>query len=142
MKNNFSLKFKIFDVFILVFALVSIVCSIIVTNVAFASSLNRKMMVEIYYENHCLKEQTIQLDKVDSEIQIVLKKEEYPHLLGDMTIAIHKDKGVCIQEVSCPNHYCEKQGWINKVGYPIVCIPNGVYVIITSSSVDQDTILG
>ena len=51
-----------------------------------------------------------------------------------MLISINKEKGVCIKEAICPNHTCVKQGWVKSVGYPVVCVPNGVYVIISSSS--------
>ncbi len=142
MKNNFSIKFKVFDIFILVFALLSIVGSMIVTNVIYAQDLNRKTTIQINYQGRFLKEKEINFDNVEGELQIILKKEDYPDLLGDVIILVNKDKGICIHEVTCPNHYCEKQGWIKNVGYPIVCIPNGIYVVIDSSSIDQDTILG
>ena len=66
----------------------------------------------------------------------------YESLHGDFTVVINKDKGICVKDVTCPNHYCEKMGWINSVGYPLVCIPNGVYVIITSLDVNQGIVLG
>ena len=62
-----------------------------------------------------------------------------PAVAGD--ISIDKEKGVCISEVNCPNHLCEKMGWVNEVGVPVVCLPNNVYVIIASSSIDQDITL-
>ena len=68
-----------------------------------------------------------------------MTKEEFNDLRGDMIISIDKDKGVCISEVVCPNHLCENMGWVNKKGIPVVCLPNNVYVIISSSSsIDQD----
>ena len=42
--------------------------------------------------------------------------------------------------VICPNHTCVKQGWVNRVGYPVTCLPNGVYVMITSPNPDLDLI--
>lgn len=142
MKNNFSLKFKIFDVFILCFALVCIIASIVGTNIAFAKSNNLSKKVQIYYQNELIEEKQIELDSLKEDIEIVLLKSQYESLLGDMTISISKEKGICISEVVCPNHTCEKQGWIKNVGYPIVCIPNGVYIIITSVSVDDEIIIG
>ena len=73
---------------------------------------------------------------------IVLKKQDYDKLLGDVTILINKDKGICISEVTCPNETCLKMGWVRSVGYPVTCLPNGVHVMITSPDVDQDIILG
>lgn len=142
MKNNFSIKFKVFDIIILVFALLSVVGSMIVTNVIYAQDLNRKTTIQINYQGRFLKEKEINFDNIESELQIILKKEDYPDLLGNVIILVNKNKGICIHEVTCPNHSCEKQGWIKNIGYPIVCIPNGIYVVIDSSSIDQDTILG
>ena len=56
-----------------------------------------------------------------------------------MVILIDNEKGVCISEVVCPNHLCVNMGWIKEQGIPVVCLPNNVYVMITStSSVDND----
>lgn len=139
MKNNFSLKFKIFDIFVLVFVTVCIVATIITTNIVFAKDKNNASSVQIYYQNNMVEE--ILLDDINEHLDFVLTKEKYNGLRGDMTISIDKEKGVCISEVNCPNHLCEKMGWVNEVGVPVVCLPNNVYVIIASSSIDQDITL-
>lgn len=138
MKTNFSLKFKFFDIFILAFVVVAIVASIITTNVIFGRVFSNENNVEIYYHNQLIKE--IKLDEITEETKVVLKQEDYDKLLGDLTILIDPEKGICISEVTCPNHTCIKQGWVNKVGYPVTCLPNGVYVMITSPSPDVDLI--
>lgn len=138
MKTNFSLKFKIFDIFILAFVVVAIVASIIATNVIFGRVFSNENNVEIYYHNQLIKE--IKLDEITEETKVVLKQEDYDKLLGDLTVLIDPEKGICISEVTCPNHTCIKQGWVNKVGYPVTCLPNGVYVMITSPSPDVDLI--
>ena len=89
-----------------------------------------------------LENYQVNLDKLEHQKTIILEKEVYEGLHGDMTILIDKDKGICISDVTCPNNTCKNQGWVKSVGYPVVCIPNGVYVIITSSSVNQDIVLG
>lgn len=139
MKNNFSLKFKIFDIFVLVFVTVCIVATIITTNIVFAKDKDNANSVQIYYQNNMVEE--ILLDDINEHLDFVLTKEKYNGLRGDMTVSIDKEKGVCISEVNCPNHLCEKMGWVNEVGVPVVCLPNNVYVIITSSSIDQDITL-
>lgn len=139
MKNNFSLKFKIFDIFVLVFLTVCIVATIITTNIVFAKDKDNANSVQIYYQNNMVEE--ILLDDINEHLDFVLTKEKYNGLRGDMTVSIDKEKGVCISEVNCPNHLCEKMGWVNEVGVPVVCLPNNVYVIITSSSIDQDITL-
>ena len=139
MKNNFSLKFKIFDIFVLVFVTVCIVATIITTNIVFAKDKDNANSVQIYYQNNMVEE--ILLDDINEHLDFVLTKEKYNGLRGDMTVSIDKEKGVCISEVNCPNHLCEKMGWVNEVGVPVVCLPNNVYVIIASSSIDQDITL-
>ena len=138
MKTNFSLKFKFFDIFILAFVVVAIVASIIATNVIFGRVFSNENNVEIYYRNQLIKE--IKLDEITEETKVVLKQEDYDKLLGDLTVLIDPEKGICISEVTCPNHTCIKQGWVNKVGYPVTCLPNGVYVMITSPSPNVDLI--
>lgn len=142
MKSNFSLKFKLFDIFIIGFLLVSIVVSIITTNVVFSRDLKESYVVQIYYQGEILTDKQVKIADVENETIIILEKEEYDKLLGDVTIVINKEKGICISDVTCPNETCMKMGWVRSVGYPVTCLPNGVYVIITSKKVDQDIILG
>ena len=142
MKSNFSLKFKIFDIFIVAFVVVAIVASIITTNVVFSRDLKDSYVVQIYYQGELLEDKQIKVKDVDDEMVIVLKKQDYDKLLGDVTILINKDKGICISEVTCPNETCLKMGWVRSVGYPVTCLPNGVHVMITSPDIDQDIILG
>lgn len=141
MKSNFSLKFKLFDIFIVAFLLVAIVISIVTTNVVFSRDLKDNYVVQIYYQGELLENKQTIIKDVDEEKVIVLTKDEYNKLLGDVTIVINKDKGICIKDVTCPNETCVKMGWVRSVGYPVTCLPNGVYVIITSKDVDQDIIL-
>lgn len=35
-----------------------------------------------------------------------------------------------MEEASCPDHYCMKQGKISKNGEQIICLPNGIVVEI------------
>ena len=142
MKSNFSLKFKLFDIFIVAFLLVAIVISIVTTNVVFSRDLKDNYVVQIYYQGELLENKQVKIKDVDEEKVIILTKDEYNKLLGDVTIVINKDKGICIKDVTCPNETCVKMGWVRSVGYPVTCLPNGVYVIITSKDVDQDIILG
>lgn len=140
MKNNFPIKFKVFDIIILIFAIISIVATIITTNIVFGKDNNKEIddrVVCIYHKNDLVKE--IKICDINGILDYKLTKEEFNDLRGDMIISIDKDKGVCISEVVCPNHLCENMGWVNKKGIPVVCLPNNVYVIISSSSsIDQD----
>jgi len=141
MKNNFSLKFNLTDIIITAVAVLLIVASIITTNLMFRQD-NTNKVVNIYYQNELLTDYQIDLNNLKEDKVIVLSQDKYDKLLGDLVITISKEKGVSITEATCPNHICVKQGFVNRVGYPVVCVPNGVYVIITSKKVDEDILLG
>ena len=143
MKANFSLKFKFFDIFIIAFVLIGIVISIITTNVVFSREMKDNYIVQIYYQGELLEDLQVKVSDInEEEVVIVLSKDEYEQLLGDVTIVINKEKGICISDVTCPNETCLKMGWVRSVGYPVTCLPNGVHVIISAPKVDQDHILG
>ena len=142
MKSNFSLKFKIFDIFIVAFVVVAIVASIITTNVSFVRKTNKTYVVRIYYQGELLEDKQVKFDDVEDEMIVILKKQDYDKLLGDVTILINKDKGICISDVTCPNNNCKKMGWVNFTNYAVTCLPNNVRVIIYEPAVDQDNILG
>ena len=67
MRNNFSLKFKLFDIFVLAFAVILIVASIITTNVVFASPKNASKTVQIYYQGELLENLEVSLNDLNEE---------------------------------------------------------------------------
>lgn len=141
MHKNFSLKFRIFDIFVIAISLILSIILIIVI-VSINNPFSKKRYVEIYHQNTRLEQYRIELDKVDEQIEIVLKKTDYPRLLGDFTIYINSKKGIKVDHVTCPNHTCEKQGWVNVTNLQILCIPNDVRVVITSNSEDGGEVIG
>ena len=72
MKSNFSLKFKLFDIFVIAFLLISIVTSIVTTNVVFSRDLKDDYVVKIYYQGEVLEDRQIKLKDVDEELIVVL----------------------------------------------------------------------
>lgn len=143
MKSNFSLKYRTFDTVILLFAIIFIIASIVFTNLYFANSKkSQNRVVQIYYQGQLLEDKQIDFENLSGSCEVTLSKLEYDKLLGDMVILIDKEKGICVKDVTCPNKICKNQGYVKSIGYPIVCLPNGVYIIINAKKVDQDTILG
>ncbi len=141
MNKNISLKFRIFDILIIAISiLVSVVLIIVIllTN----NPYSNKRYVEIYHNNTCLEQYRIDLDTLDKPLEIVLKKDDYPRLLGDFTIYIDPKKGIKVDNVTCPNHTCVKQGWVNVTNLPVLCLPNDVRVVITTSSSNGDDVIG
>ena len=80
--------------------------------------------------------------KNDEVKEIILLKDDYPLLNADMTILVSKEEGIKVEEEESPQKICSKQGWVNRVDTPVVCLPNSVYVIIMDiNEVDFDITL-
>lgn len=61
---------------------------------------------------------------INEEKEITIKTK-----YGTNVISIH-DHGAEMVHANCPDHLCEKVGFIGQVGNRIVCLPNRVYVEI------------
>lgn len=142
MNKNFSLKHSIKDIILvsisLVIAIVFIVV-ILLSNKAFSSN-NRYL--NVYHQNTRLNININLNDLTENQI-IVLKKEDHPRLINDFKIEVSNKKGVRVKEVTCYDNTCINQGWINVVNLPIVCIPNDVKIVLTSTSgITGDDVIG
>ena len=98
----------------------------------------------MYLNGEILKDKSVSLSKLNEEMTIVISKQEYPDssLIDDIVVEINPEKGVRIKEVDCPNNVCINQGWVNKVGYSIACLPNGFIILIRSTGIDEPIVLG
>ena len=134
MNNNFSIKFRKWDIIIVVITVIISSCLLGGILLSKKGSSSQRF-VEIAYKNIILENLTTDLNELQDTKIIILKKDDYPSLLGDFEIELNKNKGVRAKEVTCPNHTCTKQGWINIPHLPIVCIPNDIRIeIVTTSS--------
>lgn len=76
-------------------------------------------MIEVYYHN-----KVIDVVSVD-----VNKTYTYEGDYGSFSLEV-KDGQYHATNVECPNHDCEKVGWVKKgSSTQIVCLPNEIYVI-------------
>ncbi len=88
--------------------------------------------------------------KTGNQVEISVDKEVYGiyDLFKDQKIPVKIDgkvtntvvidhQKVYMQEASCPDHLCEKQGVITGSGKQIVCLPNRVVVQILSEDETQ-----
>ena len=66
---------------------------------------------------------------LNNNSKVVLKKKDYPLLLGDMTIEVKDGKIAVIKETS-PHNYCSLEGFTNESKRPIICQPNKVVILI------------
>lgn len=67
---------------------------------------------------------------------------EIPDGNEKIVVEINFEKGVRILSSTCPNKDCVKTGWVKRTGVPIVCLPNGIEVVIESSTPDCDIVAG
>ena len=145
MSKSFILKFNIFDVVVGIVSVVIAGILLLVNNFAFSNKvLLDDKVAFIYYNSNKLDEHTIYFkDLKDDEVkEIILLKEDYPLLNADMTILVSKSEGIKVEEEESPQKICSKQGWVNRVDVPVVCLPNSVYVIIMDvNEVDFDITL-
>ncbi len=128
-----KLKWNKIDIFILSFALIFIILLVVMSNII-TSKVNgayKHVVITIRGEEKYKY-------NLDEDRTIVLKKEDYDSLLGDMVIEI-KDGKVRVNKEESPKNYCSKQGWVSNVATPIVCLPNAVVItIIGQSETDLD----
>ena len=123
-----ELKHNKYDIFVYVFSFVLIVALLIVSNV-----ITNRAKGDILYAVVTIEgRQKFKLD-MNEDIELVLKQDKYSSLLGEMVIEI-KDKRVRVKKEESPLNYCSKQGWVDRVGKPIVCLPNSVIVTIVGES--------
>ena len=89
--------------------------------------------VNVYYHN-----KVIWSWELDENTTFTMKKSEYKDLKGDLTVEI-KNGRVRIAEETSKNNICSLQGWEDRAGRPLVCLPNYVMVIIEGYEVtDSD----
>lgn len=84
----------------------------------YSSFQGEKEYATVYYQNK-------EIDQIDLSIdKIYTYKGDY----GSFSIEVvdHKYHAV---NVECPNHDCEKVGWVEKgSNVSIICVPNNIYV--------------
>lgn len=78
-----------------------------------------KSNIEVYYEKNLIATVDISIDKTYT----------YEGSYGVFHLEV-KDRQYRAIDVECPNHDCEKIGWVKEgSSTSIVCLPNAIYVI-------------
>lgn len=127
-----ELKHNKYDVFVYILSFVLIVCLLVVSNVFTRDAEGKVKYAIITIEG----KQKFKLN-MNQNKEIILTKDEYPSLLGEMIIEI-KDNKVRVKKEESPFHYCSMQGWVDSVAKPIVCLPNAVIVTIMGQEVPDN----
>lgn len=119
-----SLKFNRSDIFILIASIILVISSVIGSNYLTGLTNKGDLKVDINISGRIAYTYSLNEDRI-----ITLKKDDHPSLLGDMEIEI-RDNKVRVSKEQSPLNYCSKQGFVDKVARPIICLPNEVIVII------------
>lgn len=65
-------------------------------------------------------------------LEFNIDEDGYYTVIGDVG-EVHievKDSMYRVVDVDCPNHTCEKEGWVAKGSLrEIVCLPNGIFIV-------------
>jgi hypothetical protein len=126
MKRRIALSKNSFDVYAFNFLIFLTALILVWTNL-----FNRPtglLFVSVY-----LQTEKIDQLSLDDDITITYKKDDYPILLGDVTLEIN-DGRVRVEKETSPLHYCSIQGWVGTPGNPIICAPNYFMVVIEGAS--------
>ena len=81
-------------------------------------------IVVVRYNNEVVHKMNLQVDET-----YTMKKEDFPLLLGDLTVEVKNGKVGVVEQTSNYN-YCELVGATDKKGTAIICAPNGVVITI------------
>ena len=127
-----ELKHNKWDIFVYVLSFILIICLVVVSNVVTSKAEGKIKYAIVMVEG----KQKFKLN-MNEDKEIVLTKDKYPSLLGEMIIEI-KDKRVRVKKEESPLHYCSMQGWVDSVAKPIVCLPNAVVVTIMGQEVPDN----
>lgn len=140
MNRKFELKFNLFDVVVGVLSVILALSLLLINNFVFSNNVDLDDKVAFIYVNSIKEKEIYFRDLEDNEVkEITLLKNDYPSLIADMVILVSKNEGIKVEEEESPQKICSKQGWVNRVDVPVVCLPNSVYVIIMDvNEVDFD----
>jgi len=93
----------------------------------YSSFFNTTEYAYVYYHNEVI-------DKIDINID---KTYTYKGDYGSFSIEVNHQKYHAVN-VQCPNHDCEKVGWVNKGNSTsIICVPNQIYVLQKNKSIND-----
>ena len=119
MKIDLKLNKHDFIIFIATITLI-----VVLSVLYFMGSSSNDNVVIIRYYNEVVHKMNLQVDET-----FTMKVEDYPLLLGDLTIEVKNGKVGVVEQTSHYN-YCELVGSTDKKGTAIICAPNGVVITI------------
>lgn len=72
--------------------------------------------------------------QVVTQIALAGPDEDIPVTAGSLHFVLRREGGaVAMAQIDCPDHICERTGFVSAQGQMIVCLPNQVVVTITGA---------
>ena len=127
-----ELKHNKCDVLIYILSFILIIGLIVASNIITGKAEGKVKYAIVTIEG----KQKFKLN-MNEDKELVLSKDKYPSLLGEMIIEI-KDNKVRVKKEESPLHYCSMQGWVDSVAKPIVCLPNSVVITVMGQEVPDN----
>lgn len=109
------------DIILILLIIIISFSSLLIFNL---TSSKDDLKVSIYSSDELVYE--VNLDEVTEDIVLDIKGK-----ISTMKVLITKN-GVKVLKSDCHDHICINQGQIDKTGQTISCLPNEVYITITS----------
>ena len=117
-----NLKSNKTDIVIIIVSLLLII-AVSVTSLIINNN-NKGDIVNVYYNN-----KIVYTMDLNSTTVWTMEKKKYSDLQADMKIETKNGKFRVAEETSKYN-ICSKVGWEDRPGFPVVCLPNHVMVVI------------
>ena len=61
--------------------------------------------------------------------------------VGEGNVVLAEQGRVRMLSADCPDKLCVHMGWSDSAAKPIVCLPNGVTVVVTGAGGERDAVL-
>ena len=129
-KRPIGLRFNVFDIVALVFSLCLAIGVLVYVNITStkANQVDGDRIAVVYVKNEAVKR--VNLEELKEDYIYTLKQNDHPGMISDMKFAFSNTKGIAVTYSNCKDHTCINMGYVNEANSPIVCLPNGVYVVI------------
>lgn len=68
-------------------------------------------------------------------------KRSFDFEAGEIAVEVTPGRGIHISETHCPNKICMHEGWIDRPGETIACLPNRFLVEIEGGEPEYDAVV-
>lgn len=79
-------------------------------------------------------------DALVQEVSLTTEDEILIHGNPGDNVLVIQDGKAYMKEASCENHVCIRQGKISKKGETIICLPNQIFVEVSSKNQEMDAV--